>query len=363
MKKLTMILLTGVFIFAGVAAQLDAATVTGTPPTSGNGTLDPLLASAFNSALADVNANSAISKFNNQTDLARGFANASAYASHAGTLQGYQNYDLFFVSVGMMAGVQAPSADSSYYEKSTIEDDLRSDGDIHAGVGASVAINAGIHARFIAYGLYLSGIFGKVKVGDADTDDYEFESTIIGGRINYALIQPHGVLFGLLNWRGLSLGTGFIYQKSKANFEFAIDTVSKPFSGGGFTGTLSVDPTVNFGFETKTYIVPVEVVTSFQLLWILNITLGAGVDFVTGKTDLNLSSAGDVNVSFTSGATALTPGRVQVDGSTRDVSPDHILPKLMAGIGLQLGPIKLDVPVIYYPDAGAAVGITAAFVW
>jgi hypothetical protein len=30
---------------------------------------------------------------------------------------------------------------------------------------------------------------------------------------------------------------------------------------------------------------------------------------------------------------------------------------------VQIGPIKLDVPVIYYPDAGAAVGVTAAFVW
>lgn len=262
-----------------------------------------------------------------------------------------------------MAGVQAPSTEPDYYTSDSLEDDLRADGDVEAGVGASIAINAGIHAKFIAYGLYLSGIFGKVKLGDAESDEYDFDSTVIGGRVNYALIQSHGILLGFLKWRGLSLGTGFIYQKSEANYQFAIDTVSQSFTGGPYSGTLSVDPTVNFGFETTTYTVPIDIVTSFQLLWILNITLGGGVDIVYGHTDLNLDAAGDVNVAFTGTSTAVTPGRLEIDGSTRDVSPDHIHPKLMAGVGVQIGPIKLDVPVIYYPDAGAAVGITAAFVW
>lgn len=364
MRKKITVALAALCLFAGLAMSADAATITGTAPTTGGviPAFDTALQNAFNAALADVNSNSAISKFSDQTDLARGFANANAYSSHAGTIQGYQNYDLFFVSVGVMAGVQAPSTEPDYYTSDSLEDDLRADGDVEAGVGASIAINAGIHAKFIAYGLYLSGIFGKVKLGDAESDDYDFDSTVIGGRVNYALIQSHGILLGFLKWRGLSIGSGFIYQKSEANYQFTIDTVSQPISYGS-GGTLTVDPTVNFGFETTTYTVPIDIVTSFQLLWILNITLGGGVDIVYGHTDLNLDAAGDVNVAFTGAPATITPGRVEIDGSTRDVSPDRFHPKLMAGVGVQIGPIKLDVPVIYYPDAGAAVGVTAAFVW
>ncbi len=326
--------------------------------------MDSALNTAWSSVLSSSSYNDAIntiSKFDNQSDLARGFANANAYSSHAGTIQGYQNYDLFYVSVGLMAGVQAPSADQDYYKKSVIEDDLKPDGDVYAGISAGAAISAGIHARFIAYGLYLSGTFGKVNI--EDEGNYSFDSTIIGFGINYALINPHGILFGFLNWRGLSVGTGLIYQKNKASFVYDFDTVSQSFSGGGVSGTMSVDPSTKFGFEVTTYTIPVDIVTSFQLLWLLNITAGVGVDFVYGKSDLTLTSGGDVNVNISSGSANIVPGSITVDGSTRDVNPNRVRPKLMAGIGLQLGPIKLDVPVIYYPDAGAAVGITAAFVW
>ncbi len=362
MKRLTMILLTGVFIFAGVATQVDAATITVTPPTSpSNPALNTPLANALTAAQGTATYQDAVntlSKFDNQTDLARGFANANAYSSHAATIQGYQNYDLFYVSVGLMAGIQAPSTDQNYYKKSVIEDDLKSDGDVYAGISAGAAVSFGIHARFIAYGLYLSGTVGSINI--EDESNYSFKSRIFGFGINYALLNPHGILFGFLNWRGLSLGTGLIYQRNEASFVYEFDSITQPVTG--FSGVnLVVDPSAKFGFVNETYTVPVDIVTSFQLLWLLNITLGGGVDFVTGSTDLTLTSGGDIRVTGTN--ETITPGHITIDGSTNDVKPSRVRPKLMAGVGLQLGPIKLDVPVIYYPDAGAAVGITAAFVW
>lgn len=95
MRKKLIVALAALCLFAGLAMRADAATITGTAPTTGIGTLDTALQNAFNAALADANSNSALSKFSDQTDLARGFANANAYSSHAGTIQGYQNYDLF----------------------------------------------------------------------------------------------------------------------------------------------------------------------------------------------------------------------------------------------------------------------------
>jgi hypothetical protein len=259
-----------------------------------------------------------------------------------------------------MGGLQAPSGDADYYNKDTIENDLEEDGDVHAGVALGVAINAGIHAKFIAYGLYLTGIFGRVDIGE-EQDDYTFESTTIGGRVNYALIQTHGILLGFLKWRGLSIGTGFIYQKAKASMVYEFDSISATGSQGIYNVTMTLDPSARFKFETTTYTVPVDIVTSFQLLWLFNLTAGAGVDFVMGHTDLTLTSGGSINVTGTS--ETITPGSITITGETDDVSPDRVRPKIMAGLGLQLGPVKIDMPVIYYPSAGAAIGLTAAFVW
>jgi len=363
MKRISLLLVTGVFLLFIVAGVLDAATIVVTPPTS---TSQPLLNTPLANALTAVQGTSTyqkavntLAKFENQSDLARGFANANAYSSHAGTIQGYQNYDLFFVSVGVMYGLQAPSADADYYNKENIENDLEEDGDVHAGAALGVAINAGIHAKFIAYGLYLTGIFGKVDIGE-EQDDYTFESTTIGGRVNYALIQTHGILLGFLKWRGLSIGTGFIYQKAEASMVYEFDSISQAVTG--YPGvSLVVDPSARFKFETTTYTVPVDIVTSFQLLWLLNLTAGAGVDFVMGHTDLTLTSGGSINVTGTS--ETIVPGSITITGETDDVSPDRVRPKIMGGIGLQLGPVKIDMPVIYYPSAGAAIGLTAAFVW
>ncbi|HPB82313.1 MAG TPA: hypothetical protein PK200_09785 [Spirochaetota bacterium] len=366
MKRISLLLFTGIFLLFIAAGVLDAATIIVNRPTSSNVTVDGLLKAAWEDNIEKSDsykkAISTLSKFENQTDLARGFANANAYSSHAGTIQGYQNYDLFFVSIGVMGGLQAPSGDADYYNKDTIEDDLEADGDVHAGVALGVAINAGIHAKFIAYGLYLTGIFGRVDIGE-EQDDYTFESTTIGGRINYALIQTHGILLGFLKWRGLSIGTGFIYQKAEASMVYEFDPISQSFSGGGVTGTMTVDPSARFKFETTTYTVPVDIVTSFQLLWLLNLTAGAGVDFVFGHTDLTLTTGGSVNTQINSGSANINPGSITITGETDDVSPDRVRPKIMAGLGLQLGPVKIDMPVIYYPSAGAAIGLTAAFVW
>lgn len=363
MKRISLLLLTGVFLLFIAAGALDAATIVVTAPKSSTnpGLLDIPLENALIAAQGTPTYQKAVNtlaKFENQTDLARGFANANAYSSHAGTIQGYQNYDLFFVSIGVMGGLQAPSGDADYYNKDTIEDDLEADGDVHAGVALGVAINAGIHAKFIAYGLYLTGIFGRVDIGE-EQDDYTFESTTIGGRINYALIQTHGILLGFLKWRGLSIGTGFIYQKAEASMLYEFDSITQATTVPGVS--LVVDPSARFKFETTTYTVPVDIVTSFQLLWLFNITAGAGVDFVMGHTDLTLTSGGSINVTGTN--ETIIPGSITITGETDDVSPDRVRPKIMAGLGLQLGPVKIDMPVIYYPSAGAAIGLTAAFVW
>ncbi len=318
-----------------------------------DGINDVLLQSALDTAV--VSANSQLSLFQNQTDLAQGFADANAFSSHAATLQGFQNYDLFAFGVGFMAGLQAPSLDLNYYD-SKIEEDIRKEGDISAGFSSSVSLIAGLHARFMYPCLYISAKFGRVDMGNPE-DSYRFKNSIYGIGINYGLFMPRSILLGFLKWRGISLGTGLTYQHTEANFEIELDPITQPVAG---SVNLTLDPTVNFGLDITTYTIPLEAVTSFQFLWILNISAGIGADFIFGSSDLLITSVGDVSVS---GTTLTQNGIVEVDGSTKGVSPSKVRPKIMAGIGLNILLVKIEVPVVYYPSSGAAVGLTASIVF
>jgi hypothetical protein len=53
---------------------------------------------------------------------------------------------------------------------------------------------------------------------------------------------------------------------------------------------------------------------------------------------------------------------VHVDGSS-DNGPSFARLRAMTGVGLGLGPVKIDIPLIYYFNSGMAFGVTAAIVW
>ncbi len=332
---------------------LHAATMTVVQyPTDGSN--DTALQNALDITVAS--ANTQLALFKNQTELAKGFADANAFSSHSATLQGFQNYDLFAVGIGYMAGIQMPSADPNYYKNSIVEEDIRRNGDISAGMSAGASLIAGIHARFLIPSLYLSVQVGKLDFGDAEKT-YRFQNTIYGFGINYGLFMPRSILLGFMKWRGISLGTGLIYQHNEVNFEMELPPITQPVAG---SISLTLDPTVNFGLDITTYTIPLEAVTSFQLLWILNISAGIGADIIFGSSDIIITSAGNVSVT---GTTLTQNGIVAVDGSTRDVSPSAFRPKLMAGIGINILLVKIEMPVVYYQQTGAAIGLTASIVF
>lgn len=310
-----------------------------------------------------------VEKYSEVPDLARGFGNANNYASHASTLRGYQGYDLFAVSVGTMAGVQAPSDDPEFYQN--IQDELDR-GDVYAGVGVTpLVVQAGINLGFILDGLYVSFMYGKLKT-DIDKAGFSFEhnANLIGGHVNYAVFSEKSILARSLLWRGLTVQAGFIHTDNSFKFFHEIDSIE---GSAGVTGPPSatvdykIDPSVNFELSVKSNIIPVEMYTSIRLLYFLNIGVGGGFDYVvTSKTDFGLSSAGDVEITgdgdVSSGYVG-EKGRITVDADTSGVKSDKYRQKLMANIGLSFGPIFIDMPASYYLDNGFSLGLTAGFVW
>ena len=357
-----------------VAPVAFAATITGTAPQLSvniSGTWHPIDVSAeFNSAIAD--ANTELAKYKDQEDLATGFANANMYSTSAATQQGYPNYSLFAVTTGVMVGVQAPTTNIDYYTSGKIEDDIKAKGDLYAGVAGSVAVNVGINIGFLVPGLYVNGKFGKFDSAWVyDNDDFSFNTFIAGVGVQYSLFDAIGT--GLLRWRGLMIGSGLVYQSTKVAYKVELDPKYENFNNTTYnvSGVVVVDPSFKVTLDMYTLSVPLELTTAVQFLWLFNLTLGAGVDVVTGNADLVLKAAADATVdnlklnssSIPKDQYQVTPGNLTIDGSTLGKKPSLARARVMTGVGFNLGPVKIDVPIIYYFDSGAAVGVTAGIVW
>jgi len=369
MRKSLALYLIGISLLLFACGPVSAASITGTAPVihTGNAELDAALSAAlgdaFDEAIAD--ANDTLSRYHDQDELARGFGNANAYSSQVATFQGFQNYKRIAITSGVMLGIQVPSTDPDYYDD--MEDKIKDDGDIFAGVGAAVSFfNVGINAKAIHPGLYLNFKLGSLSVDP--TDEASVSTTIVGAGINYTLVKPVSGSF-LFKWRGLSLGTGLIYHSSKVTYEVELDTLIEEFqdnAGYNMEGEVLIDPSINLELKVKTLTIPFDVTTSAQVLWLLNFNLGAGIDFNLGKTDILLTSDGSVTADILNNPGEIeytvTPGTVSVDGSTKGVSPSFGRLRLMTGVGFNFGPAKIDIPIIYYLNSGASVGITAGIV-
>jgi len=310
---------------------------------------------------------SELAKYSYVPDLARGFGNASTYASHAATLRGYQGYSIFGISIGSMVAVQAPNGDPAFYEDMSDELD---NGDIYAGVGITpMVIQAGINLGFILDGLYLSFAFGKYHINvDNDDQKIDHDENLIGFNVAYQLLSNKSILTNLLVWRGLTVQSGLIHYNNISTFYQKLDKINDSASVPTIPAnvTYTIDPSVDFEIETKGDVIPVEIYSAIRIFYILNIGVGGGFDYVRrGETSVSLNSAGDAVITGddVGGTLVGQKGKITVDADTSGIDSDAFRAKILANIGLSVGPVFIDVPVSYYLDNGYAVGITAGCVW
>jgi hypothetical protein len=382
------------------AASAHAFEVTGTPPqvhfnNISNANFPGLkaifeermngeVAAAFGRTLDT--ANSRMKRYGSQKKLAQGMANANAYSAHAGTLQGYPNYSLFAVSNGIMLGIQAPSMDIEAYQD--MPKDIKKKGDIYAGVGAGYSyLNVGINCgKFLVPNLYLNAKYGGLS---QDLGDFSVDYKVFGVGASYALLQPKSFI-GLVKWRGISASTGFYMQADKLNLTVEPDTfrtdahlreavldgasgqdsldreailAEMGYQEGSPDAEVAITPVFDMGLDVTTYTVPLEVNTAVALFWgILNINAGVGVDLNFGSAKIVLEGNSTADIEGNSSKVTFDPAAVKVDGSSRN-GPSFARLRAMTGVGLGLGPVKIDIPLLYYFNTGLAVGITGAVVW
>ena len=176
-----------------------------------------------------------------------------------------------------------------------------------------------------------------------------------------------------MRWRGISIGTGFYYSKSETDIEILmdLDTAAITTQIPGYTDenvsfALQLDPSFTLEIENTTMTIPLDITTSWQLLWVLNFNLGAGVDFTYGSSDIAIKAAGDIttNIADDSDITAnVEPGYLVMQGGAKGVKPSLLNYRITTGIGFNFSILKIDIPIAVYLDSGFSAGLTAGIVW
>jgi hypothetical protein len=365
MRRTAFLFFCTVLFLTGGIERIFALDVTITPPRTGNavanGIIDGEIPAVKSSTIDELD------KFGEQTELARGFADANTYTSAIASQRSRPDISTFAVTVGTMIGAQFPELDYSgmIYNPESITNafsDLEQEGDAYLGLSwqiwsAHVQINSG----FLLEGLTLGLKFGKLAI---DYDDFSLDEFNIGATAFYKLVDVQNLLF-LIKWNGVTVGSGLIYQSSSTTYNTSLDQIESAsfVTPLGPAGTIVVDPSIQIGLEVSTVSIPLEIYTGLQLLWVLNLTVGAGVDLAFGSSEIILGAVGDVGLGGDLVDDMTEPGSITVDGGTSGVGPSFMKPRIMAALGLTLGPALIEVPITYYFGYGLSAGVNVSFVW
>jgi len=370
-------LLVSVFLLllGGMVFSLDDNNIKLTYPhfTGSNSSVDDLNSKAEN--VFDTYRNSIKSELSflpsNLNKLAGGFANASVFSSDGASQRGYKGYNAFSFTFGPMLAFQLPQL-SLIYELMDVARDggigpelFEKIANVSFGFDPKISTQFGINTSFLLKDLYLGVKFSKFDTNwiKGMPSDLSFSTTSIGVNASYQLISQKRLLAGLLVWRGLNLGAGFIWQNT--NWDVAI---ALPISNDLRNIQISddvimpVDMAFNLGLKTNNYIVPLEAMTSIRLVGFLNLALGAGVDVAIGSSSIEASGSFRVNknnVTLPQGVEMYTEPELSLNLGGK-LRPSFFNVKGMLAVGFNFGPVIIDIPVTYYlMNNGFSVGITS----
>jgi len=321
----------------------------------------------------------------NFTNLAKGFANASVFSSDGASQRGYEGYNAFTFTFGFIGALQLPH----YSILKDIMNTINSGGEGNKGSDfikdiANVpfgydlqALNAqfGINtSKILLEGLYIGFKFSKFDTNWIKTipiSGFSFSTMSIGVNASYQFIRQKRLFAGLLVWRGLNFGTGFIWQNTSLDIALALplgeglSDVKVPISDN-ISISMPINEVFNLDFKTNTYIVPFEAMTSIRFAWFLNLALGAGIDVAFGGSKINASGSltGDKDKVTITGTVPQDDIRMDVAPSLKfslagNSSPSIFNVKAMFAAGFNLGPVIIDIPVTYYfLSNGWSLGLT-----
>jgi len=372
MKKLFCLLLVIAMAIPVFAEKIDfeisgkAPTVTGPAGPGGIDTVGMLngeIKKSFDNALVDLKKQFNEIEFGKPKKFLGAMGNSSVYGSHGATTRGYGGYKAFSITLGPMFGFQLPSADiaSLMDNIGDLSDTLQKDGDINLGVSPNaINVDFGLNMGFIKLDkLYLGLRVGYFKLPSL-AEGFSYDYFMMGPTVNYQIIPSVDLL--LIKWRGVSLGSGLLFNNSNIKVSVPLgDSINQPIGTG--MGTLHMEPKASLKLKVNTVTIPLEAVTAVKLL-IFNIPLGLGVDFAFGETSLGFGVDSDIELqNLPANYQTASKGDISVKAGASN-NPTFFNFKIMTGFGFSLGPVVIDIPFTYYPAGpGYNLGLTLGAVF
>lgn len=330
-----------------------------------SGSLNHAINSAFMTALGM--ANDAVAQYKDQEKLAQAFCDANAYASHAVEFWGYQGYDKIAFLGGLSLAIEMPSLESGSLADALEE--IEETGDAQIGASLGGGLNLGLHLGW--FNTKARDWYVNLKVFKYDLSipykgyTFNYKNLTIGLGANYQLVRQKKFGKNLFLWRGISIGTGFLFQQSSMDYGIDIQTQSSSFTWDTTAMSVILDSRIMLKLTMNTYTIPIDVTTSLRILYFLNINLGAGIDFNFGNAQVFAQARAHAHVTGDPGVEygIVVPGFVQGYAFTDGV-PFMLRGRLMAGMGITIGPAVLcDFNLTYYFDTGIAMNLSAGFAW
>lgn len=287
-----------------------------------------------------------------QSNYLKGMANASV-ASQKGLGASYGS-NIDYIEVGFTGAVGADLG------KNSASDLIGGDVDYNQirGIGIGAAVTLGLKGSLFGSSIgpldmKKTSFYGYFLTLDApDTDGLDGDTTSLGFHMQYKLIGGAGVGFGLFDWGGIDITTGF--ERASMTLKFA-ENITESVTEGGATASFNGVATV--GAEVTTYTIPIEISTNFRLLYATTFFTGLGADLSFGKAKSIANLTG--NVSVTGGGT----GQASLDLGSEE-SPSVFAMRAFAGFQLNLTALNAFVLVnqgLTNDSLGVALGIRLAF--
>lgn len=186
---------------------------------------------------------------------------------------------------------------------------------------------------------------------------YSIDALSGGLYLQYKLLQPRKVPFGLLTWGGLDLGLGYTY--STTNFKVAstdkLATIN--FTSNGKNIVYEPSGSLTLGYTT--HIIPLELSTNVSLLYFLSLVFGAAADFhVMTKAELTANVSGAVKVDGTS-----TAGDYARFNTTETGKVSGVGFRVFAGPQFNIWKIRLFTLAHMTSDSTYGLTLGARFSW
>jgi hypothetical protein len=303
----------------------------------------------------------------------RAWGNSSVYASHGASQRGYAGYKFFNATVGTMIGFQLPASPFSLISDiDELGDRFKREGDLMLGINpqvfnAQVGINT---SKFLLNNLYLGVKFSFFSMDSFE--DFFFSTGSFGVTANYQILPTVDIL-RLIKWRGVSLGSGIIYQRTKVGLSMPMDSYNEPIPNvdssliqAGITQpSLRMESDLIVDLVVNTVTIPLEAVTAIKLS-IFNFHFGMGADIAFGKSELTYGMRSNIDIEGLNEEKITQEKRGKLSVSDGDgFSPFPFNFKIMTGFGISAGPVIFDIPVTIYFGGGGGynIGLTLGATW